>query len=455
MDASLRWHDELVLDVIDTIRLLANEREEVRQATLKRLTQPQRRELKERWTAWAHEGQLPWADGWRVWLVLAGRGFGKTRAGAEWVSAEARADPALRIALVGGSNDEVRKVMIEGESGLLAVARSDEKLHYAAMTGTLRFPSGALAQVYSSRNPGKLRGPQHHIAWCDELAKWRKPGEIWDNLMLGLRLGERQRVMVTTTPRAIPLLSRLIADPETQTRSGGTADNVHLSEAFVRAMQRLYGGTRLGRQELEGELLADVEGALWTRALIEAARWPEGKLIPELERIVVGVDPPAGMGESADACGIVVAGRGRDEEGEPIAVVLADRTLRRASPERWAAAVADAAAAFGADRVVAEANNGGEMVRSVLKAARRTLPIRLVHASRGKAARAEPVATLFESRQAWFAGGFPALEDELCGIVAGGGYDGPGRSPDRADAMVWALTALMLEGAARPRILRF
>ena len=245
-------------------------------------------------------------------------------------------------------------------------------------------------------------------------------------------------------------------------------------------MQRLYGGTRRGRQELEGELLDDIEGALWTRALIEASRSPDvasrlhrssDEVYPErlpcrqskgsmpardergfFERIVVGVDPPAGVGERADACGIVVAGRARDADGEPVAYVLADRTIRGASPERWAAAVAEAAAAFDADRVVAEANNGGAMVASVLKAARRTLPIRLVHASRGKAARAEPVAALFESGQAWFAGSFPALEDELCGIVAGGEYEGPGRSPDRADAMVWALTELMLTAAGAPRI---
>ncbi|MGQ0661754.1 DNA-packaging protein [Sphingosinicella sp.] len=444
---------------MNPVHLLAGEPEEVQRAVLKRLTKPQRRELRERWLAWAHPGQAapPAFAGagqgdWRAWLLMAGRGFGKTRAGAEWVSALARADPSLRIALVGGTNDEVRKVMIEGESGLFAVARPDERFGYAAVAGTLRFPSGALAQVYSSRNPEKLRGPQHHIAWCDELAKWARPDETWDNLMLGLRLGERQHAVVTTTPRAIPLLGRIIADPDTVTTRGGTADNPHLSEAYLAAMQRLYGGTRRGRQELEGELIDDVEGALWTRALIEAAR-TETAEADAMERIVIGVDPPAGVGERADACGIVAAGRSRDADGEPVAYVLGDRTIKGASPERWAAAVAAAAEEFGADRVVAEANNGGAMVASVLRGARRSLPIRLVHASRGKAARAEPVAALFESGQAWFAGSFPALEDELCGIVAGGGYEGPGRSPDRADAMVWAMTDLMLAASRAPRVL--
>jgi phage terminase large subunit-like protein len=404
---------------------------------LRGLSRPQKRELIARWSAWAHAGQLPPPGDWRVWLLMAGRGFGKTRAGAEWVSALARADPVLRIALVGRTNDEVRKVMVEGESGLFAVARPGERFHWASTAGVLRFPSGALGFVYSSRNPEKLRGPQHHVAWCDELAKWSHPEATWDNLMLGLRLGEAQRTLVTTTPRPIPLVRRIESDSRTATTRGGTADNHHLSTEYVETMQRLYGGTRLGRQELEGELIDDIEGALWTRAMIEKARAPAPT---DFRRVVIGVDPPLSVSEEADACGIVAVGLGRDEVG----YVLGDRSVRGLSPEGWARAVAKAAEAFGADRVVAEANNGGAMVESVLRGARQSLPIRLVHATRGKAPRAEPVAALFESGLARFAGRFPELEDELAGLGVAGRYEGPGRSPDRADAMVWAMTELLL-----------
>jgi phage terminase large subunit-like protein len=432
---------------LDAIVRLAAEPEDVQRRVVRGLSRPQKRELVERWSAWAHPGQLPPGGDWRVWTILAGRGFGKTRAGAEWVSACARADPALRIALVGGSNEEVKKVMIEGESGLFAVARTGERFRWASTAGILEFPSGALGFVYSSRNPEKLRGPQHHIAWCDELAKWRNPDATWDNLMLGLRLGTAQRAVVTTTPRPIPLLRRILSGGAALTQ-GGTADNPHLSEAFVGEMQRLYGGTRLGRQELEGELIDDIEGALWTRAMIEKARSAAPR---EFRRVVIGVDPPLSASEDADACGIVACGLGHDGIG----YVLGDRSVQGLSPERWAAAVAEAAEEFGADRVVAEANNGGAMVESVLRAARRGLPIRLVHATRGKATRAEPVAALFESGLAKFAGGFRPLEDELAGIGVGGRYEGPGRSPDRADAMVWALTELLLgRPRAEPRIRR-
>ena len=430
------------------VEALALEPVEIQRRLLRRLTMPQRRELSERWPQWAHEGQLPPDEPWRIWMLMAGRGFGKTRAGAEWVSARARADPSLRIALVGGTNEEVKKVMIEGESGLMAVARTGERFRFASTAGILHFHSGATAFVYSSENPEKLRGPQHHIAWCDELAKWARPDATWDNLMLGLRLGESQEVLVTTTPRPIPLVRRILAAEAVTVSHGGTADNPHLSSEFLEAVQGAYGGTRLGRQELEGELIDDVEGALWTRAMIEKAR---ARPPEELRRVVIGVDPPAAAGDQADACGIVAVGLG----GDGIGYVLGDRSVRGLSPEGWAKAVASAAEAFGADRIVAEANNGGAMVESVLRGAGQHLPIRLVHATRGKVTRAEPVAALFESGQAKFAGAFPALEDEMAGLGVGGRYEGPGRSPDRADAMVWALTELMLgKRRAEPRIRR-
>jgi phage terminase large subunit-like protein len=414
---------------------------------LRTLTAPQKRELGQRWREWSLPGQRPPPGDWRTWMIMAGRGYGKTRAGAEWVSALARTGP-WRIALVGGSIDEVRRVMVEGESGLLAVARAEEKVVWAPTAGVVSFPSGALAFSYSGENPEKLRGPQHHYAWCDELGKWGRPDETWHNLMLGLRLGERQQTLVTTTPRPIPLVRRL--EKEAALTRGGTADNPALSQEFVDAMQRAYGGTRLGRQELEGELIEDLEGALWTRAMIEAARAPAPEM---LERVVIGVDPPAGAGEDCDACGIVAVGLARDPDGTRAAYVLGDHSVRGLRPEGWARAVARAAELFGADRVVAEANNGGAMVESVLRGARQALPVKLVHATRGKAARAEPVAALFESGQARFAGSFRELEDELAGMAPGGRYCGAGRSPDRADAMVWAMSELMLgAGDVVPRV---
>jgi phage terminase large subunit-like protein len=399
-----------------------------------------------------HPGQSAPPGAWRVWLMLAGRGFGKTRAGAEWVSKLARQDERMRIALVGGTIDEVANVMIRGESGLMAVARADEELVWVPSTRTLTFANGAQAFAYSGERPDKLRGPEHHIAWCDELAKWSHPQKTWDNLMLGLRLGRRPRVLVTTTPRPITLVKQLARDPQTVRAKapGRTQDNPHLPGAFVADVRERYGGTRLGRQELDGELIEDVEGALWTRDMVERARVAVGFARDERDlftRIVIGVDPP--VSAEGDACGIVAVGLGADGIG----YVIGDHSVSGLSPEGWARAVAAAAEAHGADRVVAEANQGGAMVESVLRAADCALPVRLVHARRGKSARAEPVAALFENGRARFAGAFPELEDELTGLTIGGGYEGPSRSPDRADAMVWAMTELMLKpkGAA-PRI---
>ena len=418
--------------------------------------------------AWAHKGQIePVAEGWRTWLMLAGRGYGKTRAGAEWITrlATQRRKP-VRIALVGATVDEVRKVMIEGESGLLAVARGRRAPTWEPSLQRLRWPGGSEAHIYSGENPDGLRGPQHHFAWCDELAKWARPDAAWDNLQMGLRLGMRPRALVTTTPRPIAILKRIGAEPRTVTTRGRMEDNVTLPDDFVAAMAETYGGTRLGRQELDGELIEDVEGALWSRALIERSRvapfgiaraalryGPSPGSIPTQDernsftRIVIGVDPPASA--SGDACGIVAVGLGRDGIG----YVLGDHSVRGRTPEGWARAVARAADLWEADRVVAEKNMGGDMVETVLNGAQINMPVKLVSASRGKTARAEPVATLFENGRAKFAGRFPELEDELAGLTAGGGYEGPGRSPDRADAMVWALTELMLGKArAEPRV---
>ncbi len=393
--------------------------------------------LMQDWGSWAHAGQVAPPGDWRVWLIRAGRGFGKTRAGAEWVAAYARENAKARIALVGDTAGEVRKIMIEGASGLIAVAGATDKVEWRASAGEVAFGSGAKAYVYSANAPEALRGPEHHIAWCDELAKWRYGDAAWDNLMLGLRIGDRPRALVTTTPRPTMLMRRVMALPDCIETRGGTRDNPYLPTSFVRDMEARYGGSRLGRQELDGELIEDIEAALWTRDLIERQRVAKP---PELVRVVIGVDPPATA--EGDACGIVAVALGRDGHG----YVVADASVRGLGPEGWARAVADCAATWEADRVVAEVNQGGDMVESVLRAADAGMPVTKVRAARGKVARAEPVAALYAAGRMFHAGAFPALEDELAGLAVGGGYQGPGRSPDRADALVWAATFLMLGG---------
>lgn len=423
-------------DLADLRRRLLALPPEDRAVVLGRLTPIQQRGVNEHWPFWAHRGQLEPGTDWRVWMMRAGRGFGKTRGGAEWVSEVARQQPGARIALVAATLGEGRRVMIEGESGILAVARGHEPVTWRPDRGELRFASGATAFLYSAGAPGSLRGPQHHAAWCDELAKWRYGEAAWDNLLMGLRLGERPRVVVTTTPLPVPLVRKVIAMRGAAVTGGRTRDNPHLPLVVVDELEQQYGGTRLGRQELDGELLEDREGALWTRALIEGCRAAD---VPALGRVVVGVDPPASA--DGDACGIVAVGLA----GEA-AFVLEDASVSGCSPAAWARAVAECAARLGADRVVAEANQGGEMVREVLRGADSGMPVKLVHASRGKLARAEPVSVLYEQGRVKHAGAFPALEDELCGMVVGGVYAGPGRSPDRADALVWAVTELCLRG---------
>ncbi len=418
---------------------------------LRKLSDPERREFRSHWRLWARTSQLAPPGDWRTWLVMAGRGFGKTRAGAEWVRGLADADPAARIALVAASLGEARAIMVEGESGLLAVCPDSHFPVFEPSLKRLTWPNGAQASLYSAQEPESLRGPQHSHAWCDEIAKWdnvsTKAERTWDNLLLGLRLGTDPRLMATTTPRAVALVQRLNNAPPSDVivTRGTTEDNrYNLPPRYISDIRREYGRTLLGRQELDGELITDAPGALWTRALIEAAR--ETVASSPAVRVVVAVDPPASA--AGDACGIIVCALGEDG----IARVLADASVEKASPERWARTVAVTAAAWSADRVVAEANQGGAMVGSVLRAAEIALPLKLVHASRGKVARAEPVAALYEAGRVRHAGIFPKLEDELCGLIAGGRYEGPGRSPDRADALVWGLSELLLGRRGEPRI---
>ncbi|MGI4881341.1 MAG: DNA-packaging protein [Janthinobacterium lividum] len=390
----------------------------------------------------AHAGQLPPAGDWTTWLILAGRGFGKTRAGASWVNRRAAQGRGVHIAVVGATMADARAVMVEGDAGVLARAGLPPP-DFAPSRRLLTWPNGSTASLFSAAEPDSLRGPAFHFAWGDEAAKWHDGPAALSNLRLALRLGDRPRLLLTTTPRPLPWLKAMLgADgrgaPGIAVTRGRMADNAaNLPGSFVAAMQRDYGGSRLGRQELDGEIVDDLEGALWRREMFEAHRV---RLVPTLVRTVVGVDPPASTGDRADACGIVVVALGSDGRG----YVLADRSVHGQSPDNWARAVAATADAFTADRVVAEVNNGGDMVSSVLRAVAPTLPVLPVRASVGKVARAEPVAALYAIGRVSHVGALPALEDELCGLMTGGSYAGPGRSPDRADALVWALSELML-----------
>lgn len=416
---------------------------ERRDAFIARLDDVAREALLHNWQVRARPEQLPPPGAWRIWLMLAGRGFGKTRSGAEWVRAIAETDGTARIALISATPQQARSVMVEGESGVLAITPLTERPIWHPALRRLVWRSGAQATLYGAADPESLRGPQFTHGWADEIAKWPYAESAWDNLMMGLRIGRYPRVVATTTPRPVPLIRRLVAQQDVTVTRGRTIDNsANLAPDFLRSMQRDYGGTTLGRQELDGELIEELDGALWTRAAIEQCRMRRDTLTrlgePPFTRVVVAVDPPASA--TGDACGIVVAARGTDGRG----YVIDDASVAGASPERWAAETVRAAMRHGADRIIAEANNGGAMVESVLRAAEADLPVRLVHASRGKSARAEPVAALYERGRVCHAGAFPQLEDQMCGLMIGGGYAGPGRSPDRADALVWALTELML-----------
>ncbi|WP_072392098.1 terminase family protein [Hyphomicrobium sp. CS1GBMeth3] len=407
------------------------------------------------WQVWARDDQLPpqtTAHGgdWRVWLILGGRGAGKTRAGAEWVRAKALGIPALgveparRIALVGETLSDVRRVMIEGVSGLLAIHRDDERPDFESSKSQLVWPNGAVAQMFSAEDPDSLRGPQFDAAWCDELAKWRRPEETWDMLQFGMRLGTSPAIAVTTTPRPLPLLKTIMNDPATViTRAATSANAAHLAPTFIAEMERRYAGTALGRQELLGEIVDERSGSLWRRDWIESNRVGQ---CPELTSIVVAVDPPVTATARSDACGIIVAGLGADGR----AYIAADRSLQGREPQVWARAAVRAYQEFLADRVVAEVNQGGDLVTAVLRQIDETVPVRAVRATRGKWLRAEPVAALYAEGRVAHAGRFETLEQQMLTFGADGLSHG--RSPDRVDALVWALTDLMIDRAAAPAI---
>lgn len=392
------------------------------------------------WHSLARPSQLPPEGDWRIWLLLAGRGFGKTRSGAEFVKAEVEAGRAKRIALVAPTAADARDVLVEGESGILAISPSWNRPNYEPSRRRVTWPSGATAITYSADEPDRLRGPQHDLAWCDELAAWRYP-DAWDNLMLGLRIGTA-RCVVTTTPKPTKLLRDLLKreGAAVAVTRGRTEENrANLAAAFFEVVSR-YAGTRLGRQELDAELLEDVPNALWNRDQIERARVTA---TPQLSRVVVAIDPAGGSGETNDETGIVVCGC----DGQGHGYVLDDLSGRY-QPDAWARRAIGAYRHHQADRIVAETNFGGSMVEATLRAVDPSVAFKAVTASRGKALRAEPVAALYEQGRVHHIGCFAALEDQMAGFASDFNRASAGFSPDRVDALVFALSELMIGESA-------
>lgn len=393
------------------------------------------RTLIEDWNFWARPEQLPPSGDWRIWLFMGGRGSGKTRAGAEWIAQGIREGAMHRVALIGATHHDARAVMIEGESGLLSVC---DGATYEPSNRRVLWPDGAVASVLSADEPDSIRGHQFDACWADEICKWPDPQSALDMILMALRLGDNPRMMITTTPRNIPALTNLIASSDvTLTQSSTRANAANLADSFLETVEHRYGGTRLGRQELDGDLIEDNENALWQRGWIERTRV---RAAPALERVVLAIDPPAGI--NGDECGIVIAGRDAAGEG----YVLADRSQGGLTPNQWASRAMDAFAEYSADAIVAEANQGGEMVRSVLAQQMTNAPVKLVHATRDKRTRALPIAALYERGLIHHVGAHAELEDQMCT------YDGDGPSPDRMDAMVWALAELFPMVKAEPRV---
>jgi phage terminase large subunit-like protein len=380
------------------------------------------------WRFWARDKQLPPPEPWRYWVILAGRGFGKTRTGAEWVREEARRYPMVN--LIGATADDARDIMIEGESGILAICPPDERPEYRISKRRLEWPNGAWSLIFTADEPERLRGKQHMKLWADELASWRYQ-EAWDQAMFGLRLGDNPQACVTTTPKPMKILKDLLGRDDTVVARGSTYENrANLAAGFFTDIIRQYEGTRLGRQELLAEILDDVPGALWTRALLDDHRRGD---LPDLKRVVIAIDPAVTATDDSDETGILVAGVDRAGEG-----YVFDDLSGRYSPDGWARRVSYAYHHREADRAVAEVNNGGDLVEATLRTVDKAISYKAVRATRGKYTRAEPIAALYEQGRVHHVGTFPELEDQMCTWVPGE------KSPDRLDALVWALTELML-----------
>ena len=442
----------MVARVPATIYGLASLPPETRAAILAELSPAECEALLRDWRFLARPEQLPPEGTWRTWAYIAGRGAGKTRTGAEWIRDQVR-QGVTQLGMVAPTAADVRDIMVEGPSGLLAVCYAgDVRTDGTAMGMAVYEPSkrrvvwpacGAVAHTYSADEPNRLRGPNHEKVWADELAAWRFLRESWDNLEFGLRIGTNPQVFISTTPKPVSVLREILKDPKTVKTTGSTYSNqANLAPSFLEHVLTKYRGTRTGRQELHGELLEEAEGALWTRAMIEAAQ--RMRVLEEPLRIVVAVDPAATSKDTSDETGIVAAAR--MEGWPPRGRVLADASGRM-SPAKWGRRAVDLYHALGADRIVAEANNGGEMVQHVIQTVDRSVPVKLVHASKGKKARAEPVSALYEQGRISHAGSFPDLEDQLVTWEPLSGMD----SPDRLDALVWALTDLLVQ-SKRPSV---
>lgn len=410
------------------------------------LTDDECEQLLHDWRFLARPEQLEPDGDWLTWLVLAGRGFGKTRCGSEWIREQVRAG-AMRLHLIAPTASDARDVMVEGESGVLSVCWAGDKTFagepigrpsYEPSKRRLTWANGAVATLFSAEEPERLRGPQAEAMWCDELAAWKYLRETWDMAMFGLRLGDRPRTCITTTPKPLKLLREIMQDKRTAVTRGSTfANAANLAPTFLKAIRDKYEGTRLGRQELEAEVMEEAEGALWSRAMVEAALW-SGDL-PEMKRIVVAVDPAVTEKEESAETGIVAAGLGRDDRG----YVMRDASGRM-SPGKWASTAVKLYHDLKADRIVAEGNQGGDLVKHAIHTIDPKVPVTIVHASRGKAARAEPVAALYEQGKVSHCKGLGELEDQMVNWEPLSGMP----SPDRLDALVWALTSLMLNPAA-------
>ena len=409
-----------------------------------RLTPAQAAELKYDWSLWARPDQIPPEGDWTYWLILAGRGAGKTRTGAETVRAWARR--YTHVNLIGPTRQDAREIMVTGESGLLAVCPPAERPKFLRGADRLEWPNGAISRIFSAEEPDRLRGKQHMKLWLDELAAWRDP-DAFDQAMLGLRLGDKPQAVLTTTPRPTKLIKQLIDTPGAVVTRGSTFDNAKfLADGFLTRIVDRFDGRAIGRQELYGEIIEEAPGALWTRALIERQRLPKETPRADYAEIVIGVDPPARSGAKADECGIVAVGR----TAGGIIHVLADLSSQGETPGEWSARVVSAFRRFEANRVVAEINNGGEMVEQVLRQNDPNLPVRNVTATRGKFLRAEPIAAAYERGAVFHLGGFEKLEDQLCTLTSDFDSRTAGFSPDRADALVWAIADLISPRRASP-----
>ena len=428
--------------------------DQVKQA-LSELTPNQVKELQHTWRFWARPEQIEPEGDWDVWLINAGRGFGKTRAGVEWVREQVKKGHK-RIAAVAATNSDIERVMVKGESGFLSVCHDRDKTHKGVEIGypewsptkrSLVWKNGAKVEFYSAEEPERLRGPQFESAWCDELAAWNKDIDTWDMLQFCLRLGKHPRVCVTTTPKPTKLVRTLLKNPKVHITTGSTFDNAaNLADTYLKAVKDQYEGTRLGRQELYAEVMEEAEGALWTTDMLDSCQVAL-KEVPQLNRIVVSLDPAITANKESDMTGIVVAGVDVNGKG----YVLGDYTARL-TPQGWASKAIELYHHFQADRIVAERNQGGDMVRRTIEVEDETVPIKLVHASRGKFARAEPISALYERGLVYHVRDAEASLGELETQMRTWEPLGSIGSPDRLDALVWALTDLMLGSHQKPQL---